>query len=103
MGSTPVYHSSLHEDRLLKVVLDESKCRGAGFCEQGCPRSCYDVNNTSHKVTMPEAERCAQCGACIIQCPFDALWLKSLQDGVIPPENMRKFKLNMMGKRIVKV
>jgi len=102
MGSTPVYKSSLLEDRLLKVVLDKERCRGAGFCEQVCPRNCYEVNNTSHKATMPGAERCVQCGACIIQCPFDALSFKSPQGGVIPPENIRKFKLNMMGRRLRK-
>jgi len=103
MGSTPVYKSGLSEDRLLKVVLDEEKCHGAGFCEQVCPRNCYDVDKNLHKVTMPKSERCVQCGACIIQCPFDALCFKSPQGGVIPPENIREFKLNMMGKRIVKV
>lgn len=103
MGSTPVYKSGLLEDRLLKVVLDEDKCRGAGFCEQVCPRNCYDVDKNLHKATMPRTKRCVQCGACIIQCPFDALCFKTPQGGVIPPEDVRKFKLNMMGKRIVKV
>ena len=103
MGSTPVYKSGLLEDRLLKVVLDEEKCRGAGFCEQVCPRNCYEVDNNRHKATMPGAERCVQCGACIIQCPFDALCFRSPHGWVIPPEDIRKFKLNMMGKRIVKV
>jgi len=103
MGSTPVYKSGLLEDRLLKVVLDEEKCRGAGFCEQVCPRNCYEVDNNRHKATMSGAERCVQCGACIIQCPFDALCFRSPHGGVIPPEDIRKFKLNMMGKRIVKV
>ena len=102
MGSTPVYKSGLLEDRLLKVVLDEERCRGAGFCEQVCPRNCYEVDNSRHKATMPRAERYVQCGACIIQCPFDALCFKSPQGGVISPENVRTFKLNMMGKRIVK-
>jgi NAD-dependent dihydropyrimidine dehydrogenase PreA subunit len=102
MGSTPVCKSGLHRDRLLKVVLDEKRCHGAGFCEQVCPRNCYEVDNARRKAAMPGAERCVQCGACIIQCPFDALCFGSPQGGVIPPGNIRKFKLNMMGKRIVK-
>ncbi len=102
MGSTPVYKSGLTEDRLLKVVLDEGKCRGAGFCEQVCPRNCYEVDKKRHMATMPGAARCVQCGACIVQCPFDALCFQSPKGGFIPPESVRRFKLNLMGKRLVK-
>ena len=51
---------------------------------------------------VPEPERCVQCGACIVQCPFDALCFEDPQGGKIPPETVRKFKLNMMGRRIVR-
>jgi NAD-dependent dihydropyrimidine dehydrogenase PreA subunit len=102
-GSTPVYKSGLLEGRLLEIVLDEEKCRGAGFCEVVCPRNCYEMDENRHKATMPGAERCVQCGACVVQCPFDALSFGSPQGGIIPPEDIRKFKLNMMGKRLVKV
>lgn len=103
MGSTPTFKSGLHEDRFLKIVLDEDKCKGAGFCEQVCPRSCYEVDHERHKATMPRADLCVQCGACIVQCPFDALYFKSPDGEVIPPDATRKFKLNLMGKRLVKV
>jgi NAD-dependent dihydropyrimidine dehydrogenase PreA subunit len=103
MGSTPVYKSGLHEDRFLKVVLDEEKCRGAGLCEQVCPRNCYEVDRKRHTATMPMAHRCVQCGACIVQCPFDALYFKSPKGEIILPETIRKFKLNLMGERLVKV
>jgi len=103
MGSTPVYKSSLHKDRLLKLVLDEKKCKGAGFCEQVCPRNCYRMDKNRHIVAMPRIELCVQCGACIVQCPFDALYFKSPKGEIIPPETIRKFKLNLMGKRLAKV
>ncbi len=99
MGSTPVYKSGLHGDRLFKVLLDESKCKGAGFCEQVCPRNCYEVDKKHHIATAPRAEQCVQCGACIVQCPFDALFFKSPKGEIISPETIRKFKLNLMGKR----
>jgi len=103
MGSTPTYKSGLHEDRFLKVAIDDKKCKGVGFCEQVCPRNCYKVDKERHITTMPGAERCVQCGACIIQCPLDALYFESLGGKVISPEIIRKFKLNMLGKRLVKV
>jgi len=103
MGSTPLYKSGLHKDRLLKVVLDEKKCKGAGFCEQVCPRNCYEVDKNRYIATMPRAELCVQCGACVVQCPFNALYFKSSKGKVIFPETIRKFKLNLMGKRLVKV
>ena len=103
MGSTPVYKSGLHEDRLLRVILDEKKCRGAGFCEQVCPRNCYEVDRNRHIATMPRAGRCVQCGACIVQCAFDALYFKSPKGEIIPPETIRRFKLNLIGRRLVKL
>ncbi len=103
MGSTPVYKSGLHEDRFLKVVLDEKRCKGVGFCEMVCPKNCYAVDKTRHIATIPRADRCVQCGACIVQCPFDALYFRNPDDDeIILPETIRKFKLNLLGKRFVK-
>jgi ferredoxin len=102
MGSTPVYKSGLHEDRLLRVILDEKKCRGAGFCEQVCPRNCYEVDRNRYIAIMPRAGRCVQCGACIVQCTFDALYFESPKGEVIRPETIRRFKLNLIGRRLVK-
>jgi NAD-dependent dihydropyrimidine dehydrogenase PreA subunit len=103
MGSTPLYKSGLHEDRFLRVVLDEEKCKGAGFCEQVCPRNCYEVDKGRGIAAMPRDYRCVQCGACIVQCPFDALYFKNPKGEVITPELIRRFKLNLIGKRLVKV
>jgi len=102
MGSTPVYKSGLHKDRLLKVILDEEKCRGCGICEQVCPRNCYEMDKDRHIAVMPGADRCVQCGACIVQCPFDALYFESPKGEIIYPEVIRKFKLNLLGNRLVK-
>jgi NAD-dependent dihydropyrimidine dehydrogenase PreA subunit len=102
MGSTPVYKSGLHEDRLLRVFLDKKRCRGAGHCEQVCPRNCYEVDKKRRIAGMPRADLCVQCGSCIVQCPFDALYFKSPKGEIITPETVRRFKLNLIGKRLVK-
>lgn len=100
MGSTPTYKSGLHEDRFFKVALDEEKCKGAGFCEKVCPRGCYEVA-AGRSAAIARPERCVQCGACVIQCPFDALCFRSPSGDTVLPETLRKFKLNLMGKRVV--
>jgi NAD-dependent dihydropyrimidine dehydrogenase PreA subunit len=102
MGSTPVYKSGLHEDRFLNVILDEEMCKGAGFCEQVCPRNCYEMDKMRHIATMPRSDQCVQCGACIVQCPFDALYFETPKGEMIAPEVVRRFKLNLIGKRRVK-
>ncbi|MCD4822451.1 MAG: 4Fe-4S binding protein [Methanococcoides sp.] len=103
MGSTPVYKSGLHDDRLLKITLDGDKCKGVGFCEEVCPRDCFEIDKDRHIATMPRADQCVQCGACIVQCPLNALYFKGPKGEIILPETIRKFKLNLMGKRFVKV
>lgn len=100
-GMTPVYKSGLHRERLV-IVLDDNKCKGAGLCERVCPRLCFHVDRPTHTATL-QKDPCIQCGACVVQCPFDALSFESPTGEVIPPETIRKYKLNLMGSRCVKV
>ena len=102
MGSTPTYKSGLHEDRLLRITLDPQLCKGAGFCEQVCPVEVFQLDDIRHLATLPKAHQCVQCGACIVQCPFDALYFQSPSGDVVAPETIRSFKLNLLGHRIVK-
>ncbi|MFQ5681723.1 MAG: HgcAB-like fusion protein [Candidatus Binatia bacterium] len=100
-GSTPVYKSGLHEDRLLRIALDAEQCKGTGFCEQVCPTDVFKVDYERQLATLPKAEQCVQCGACIVQCPFDALYFRSPGGDVVTPDTVRKFKLNLLGNRQV--
>jgi ferredoxin len=100
-GSTPVTKSGLHEDRLLRIALDEGACRGAGFCETVCPKDVFEVDRAARKATLPRAVDCVQCGACIVQCPFDALFFESPGGDVVAAETVRRFKLNLLGRRLV--
>ena len=101
-GSTPVYKSGLHEERWLRVVLDKSRCRGIGHCEQVCPRDVFQLDQEKRMVQMPRAHRCMQCGACIVQCPCDALYFHGPSGAVVPAETVRHFKLNLLGRRMTK-
>jgi NAD-dependent dihydropyrimidine dehydrogenase PreA subunit len=98
-GMTPVTKSGTHEDRLFRVVLDVDSCAGEGTCEQVCPRGCFVRDPVRGKADMPGSERCVRCGACVVQCPCDALSFVGPADEVIDPATVRRFKLNLMGKR----
>jgi NAD-dependent dihydropyrimidine dehydrogenase PreA subunit len=99
LGSTPLFKSSLHEERGFAITLDKEKCEGTGFCQQVCPRNCFEVDKEAHTASMPRKDKCMKCGACIIQCPFNALYFKNPQGEIIPPDTIRKYKVNLLGKR----
>jgi NAD-dependent dihydropyrimidine dehydrogenase PreA subunit len=101
-GSTPTFKSGLHEDRWLKLILDVDQCGGDGSCVQVCPRNCFSLNSQETLVSLPRAEQCVQCGACIVQCPWNALYFSTPSGDVIPAETVRRFKLNLMGQRVVR-
>ncbi|MCG3216267.1 MAG: 4Fe-4S binding protein, partial [Candidatus Heimdallarchaeota archaeon] len=98
-GSSPTYKSDSHADKLYDVEVDLEKCKGTGICVDVCPRNCYELDTNKRKITMPRQKYCVQCGACIVQCPFDALYFINRKGDIIKPETVRKFKLNLMGKR----
>jgi NAD-dependent dihydropyrimidine dehydrogenase PreA subunit len=102
-GSTPVFKSGLHEDRLLAIELDEERCKGAGFCETVCPKDVFRVDHHRKLASLARPAECVQCGACIVQCPFDALSFRDPAGGVVSPETVRRFKLNLVGTRKVDV
>jgi ferredoxin len=103
LGCTPIFKSGFHDDRLLKIILDENKCKGIGFCQQVCPGDCFEIDKNKKIATIPRSENCVQCGACIVQCPCDALYFQSPKGEIITPESIRKYKLNLMGKRLVRI
>ena len=82
------------------MEIDFEKCKGTGICVDVCPRNCYELDTENKKITMPRQKYCVQCAACIVQCPFDALYFKNRKGEIIKPETIRKFKLNLMGKRV---
>jgi NAD-dependent dihydropyrimidine dehydrogenase PreA subunit len=101
-GSTPIVKSATHEERRFSVSLDDERCKGIGVCGEVCPRNCFDVDRIGRTAHTINESDCIQCGACIVQCPLSALSFVTPGGGVVEPETIRRYKLNLMGKRIVK-
>ena len=53
---------------LLKVIVDEDKCRKCGKCSRKCKAACIDFKNGTI-----DYSRCVVCGDCLELCEFDAL------------------------------
>lgn len=100
-GSTPTYKSGLHEERRWRIELDSDRCKGAAFCEQVCPTNVFTVDHDRRVAIVARVGQCVQCGACIVQCPFDALYFRSPGGDFVAPETIRRFKLNLLGNRKV--
>jgi ferredoxin len=95
-GSTPLYKSWTHAERSHRVALDDERCTGCGRCEQVCPRGVFAVTESA---TLDHAERCEKCGACIVQCATDALGFTGPGGERVEPATVRRYKLNLMGRR----
>ena len=53
------------------------------------------------QVELAHEERCVRCGACVVQCPMDALAFEDEDGRRVEPDTIRRYKLNLLGKRAV--
>jgi NAD-dependent dihydropyrimidine dehydrogenase PreA subunit len=99
-GSSPTRSSTQFDSHDWHVELDFNACVGAFRCWEVCPEACFEKDEEHRKVLLPHSDRCIRCGACVVQCPVDALFFQD-QDGTrIDPAVIRRFKLNLLGKRV---
>jgi NAD-dependent dihydropyrimidine dehydrogenase PreA subunit len=98
-GMTPVLKSGTHKERGFRIAIDTDRCAGEGTCIAVCPRGCFALDAVQRKVNIASGWRCVQCGACVVQCPCDALSFVGPAGETLPPETIRTYKLNLMGKR----
>ncbi len=98
-GSSPMAASGFAEERQFRVVLDLERCTGAYNCWAVCPEACFDKLPSLQKVAITHSDRCIRCGACIVQCPQDALAFETPDGWRVEPDQIRRFKLDMLGRR----
>jgi NAD-dependent dihydropyrimidine dehydrogenase PreA subunit len=101
-GSTPVYPSSLALFRnQYRVELVDDACTGTAECVQVCPRNVLQLNGKRRKAELARPDDCVRCGACIVQCPKDALRFRFSDGRVVEGPTVRSTNLNMLGRRTV--
>ncbi len=83
MSLQPTLGSSLKEHlkfarelRGLEIHFNREKCKGVWQCYNVCPVGCWTPDYAARKVVFHDGERCIACGACVLQCPEDAIELK---------------------------
>ncbi|MHA1685742.1 MAG: HgcAB-like fusion protein [Candidatus Heimdallarchaeaceae archaeon] len=98
-GMTPLYKADMIVDTKYSVKLEQTKCILCLNCERVCPKACFTHFEGDEYVSLVHQDECIRCGACIIQCPTDALLFVTKEGIEISPNQIRKYKLNMLGKR----
>ena len=101
-GTTPWYGSNINTFRnKAHIDLVADRCMGASECVQVCPRNVFNMNGVKQKVEVLRPNDCIQCGACIVQCPYDALRFRYDDGRIVKPATIRKTRMNMIGRRTV--
>ncbi|MCZ6784091.1 MAG: 4Fe-4S binding protein [Proteobacteria bacterium] len=100
-GSTPVEGGSHFEERHWQIALDVDRCKGVYNCWAVCPEACFEKREELRVVELAHDDRCIRCGACVVQCPVDALAFEDESGQRIEPDQIRRFKLNLLGQRRV--
>jgi ferredoxin len=99
-GSTPLHGGGFLAEKSCCLVLRRARCRGSHDCARVCPRGCFVSRPGGVMLRRPE--RCIRCGACIVQCPTDALCFRDAAGAIVPPVSIRERKLSMSGRRTVR-
>ena len=59
----------LHDVATIAVLAE--KCTGCGMCIKVCPRSVLKIDEG--KASVVDKDACIECGACAMNCQFDAI------------------------------
>ena len=103
-GTTPWYGSNINTFRnQVHIDLVADRCTGVSECVHVCPRNVFRMNALKRRVEVVRPGDCIQCGACIVQCPRDALRFRYDDGRVVEPATIRRTRMNMVGRRTVQL
>ncbi len=97
-GSTPLLASSVNPSDF-EVELIPDRCTGTAECVLVCPREVLVMDGHARKVRIAEPDNCILCAACVVQCPTDALRFRFDDGRVVEPDQVRRTRMNLLGKR----
>ncbi|MBE0555592.1 MAG: 4Fe-4S binding protein [Proteobacteria bacterium] len=60
---------------VVTLELDETKCTGCRTCLEVCPHAVFQMN--SRHVEIRDRDACMECGACMRNCPTEAISVKA--------------------------
>ncbi len=61
--------------RVNTLKYDSAACIGCGLCANVCPHAVFEMNGRLAVLKNPQ--RCMECGACMLNCPVDAIRVDS--------------------------
>lgn len=103
-GTTPWYGSYINTFRNhAHIDLVPENCNGSADCLLVCPRNVFRLDGVKGKVDIVNGKDCIECGACIVQCPRDALRFRYDDGRIVGAATIRKTRMNMLGKRTISV
>lgn len=65
----------LYLKNVVTLELDSNKCNGCGLCAIVCPHSVFEI--FEKKAEIIGRDFCIECGACVQNCPFEAIKVRS--------------------------
>ncbi len=60
---------------VVTLKLDTAKCNGCGMCVKVCPHAVFEM--ADKKARIAGLDYCMECGACSMNCPENAISVKS--------------------------
>ena len=60
---------------VVTLQLDEEKCNGCGMCTKVCPHAVFELSDG--KARIVNRDYCMECGACMLNCPVQAIFVRS--------------------------
>lgn len=69
------WHLAVHLRRM-QITFHAERCSGIYECYEVCPVNCWKPDPSTGKVEFQNEAHCIACGACVLQCPEDAIELR---------------------------
>jgi NAD-dependent dihydropyrimidine dehydrogenase PreA subunit len=86
-----------------QISLELDRCTGAADCVQVCPWEVLHLTSNPPRAEIADPDACIACGACIVQCPENALFFTMPDGRVIEAMTIRSTRLNLLGERSVEL